>query len=445
MTSRIALAILAACAATLPALARAADAPASPADCHVGVYRLATGGVVDIAPSDGEALRWRAWDGRTGRLKKEPGGAWSSTLGWTGRPDGVRVAFSDCAARRIAFGGIHGDRIPLDVAETTFPGQGGAPLAGRLVMPKGKGRVPVVILLHGAERDSARQVYALQRLFPAQGIGVFVYDKRGTGGSGGAYTQDFDLLAQDAQAALHEARRLAGGRAGRIGYQGGSQAGWVEPLAATREPVDFAIISFGLAVTVIDEDQQQVALEMALKGHSADDTRKALEVADAAETVIASGFTEGFARFDAVREKYRGEPWYKDLHGNYTWALLPYSEAELREKGAAFNWGTPFHYDPMPTLRALATPTLWVLGRDDLEAPSAETSRRLKGLIAEGRPITLALYPGAEHGMTEFETTKDGERLSTRFAPGYFQMMADYIRTGRLQGAYGRAEIVRPR
>jgi len=42
---------------------------------------------------------------------------------------------------------------------------------------------------------------------------------------------------------------------------------------------------------------------------------------------------------------------------------------------------------------------LWILGDDDLEAPSAETSRRIKSLGAEGRPITLALYPGAEHGM----------------------------------------------
>ncbi|MBW8812995.1 MAG: alpha/beta hydrolase [Caulobacterales bacterium] len=437
--------IAAACAALLPALARAADTPAATPDCHVGAYRLASGRIVDIAPTDGEPLRWRAWDGTTGLLKKTAAGDWTSTYGWTGRPDGISVGFSDCAKGKIRFGQEPGRRIPLDVTETRFQGQGDVPLAGRLVLPKGAGRVPIVVLIHGAEHDSARDFYAFQRLFPAQGIGVFVYDKRGTGGSGGAYSQDFALLAADAVAALHEARRLAGPRAGRIGYQGGSQGGWVAPLAALHEPVDFVIVSFGLAVSVIDEDQQEVALEMALKGHSADDTRKALEVADAAETVIASRFTEGFQRFDELRARYKNEPWYKDLHGNYTWALLPYSEAELREKAKAFDWGTPFHYDPMPTLKKVSTPQLWVLGRDDLEAPSAETSRRLKGLIAQGRPITLALYPGAEHGMTEFEVAPDGERLSTRFAPGYFQMMADYIRTGRIAGPYGKSEVTRPK
>jgi hypothetical protein len=33
--------------------------------------------------------------------------------------------------------------------------------------------------------DSAPNGYPLQRLFPAAGIGAFVYDKRGTGESGG--------------------------------------------------------------------------------------------------------------------------------------------------------------------------------------------------------------------------------------------------------------------
>lgn len=423
----------------LPAVARAADAPP---DCHIGAYRLAEGQVVDVAPAD-DKLRWRNFDGTTGLLSRQADGTFASTYGWTGRPDGKTVSFSDCAEGRIDFAGQAGRRIPFQVADTRFKARDGVELVGRLVLPQGKGPVPIVVLVHGAEHDSAIHDYALQRLFPAKGVGAFVYDKRGTGTSGGKYSQDFDLLADDAVAAMREARRLAGARAGRIGYQGGSQGGWVAPMAANRAPVDFAIVSFGLAVSVIDEDQQEVELEMRTKGHSPEEISKALEVADAAETVIASRFTEGFQRFDEVRAKYKGEPWYKDLHGNYTWFLLPYSEAELREKGKAFDWGTPFHYDPMPTLRASRTPQLWVLGSDDFEAPSAETSHRIKGLIAAGLPYTLALEPGAEHGMTEYEM-KDGERLSTRFSPGYFEMMADFARSGRLSRSYGKAEITRP-
>ena len=63
------------------------------------------------------------------------------------------------------------------------------------------------------------------------------------------------------------------------------------------------------------------------------------------------------------------------------------------------------HYDPI--LRGLSTPQLWILGGDDLDAPSAETVRRLHTLAASGKPIDIAIFPRAEHGIFEYE---DGRR-----------------------------------
>jgi dienelactone hydrolase len=424
-----------------PSVVLAAEVP----DCHIGAYRLADGGMVDVAPSDGDTLRWRSWSGETGLLHPQKDGSWISTYGWTSRSDGKSVAFSDCAQGRITFGQISGNRIALDATDITFEGEGGVNLAGRLVMPKGQGKVPVVVLVHGSEFDSARDFYSLQRMFPAQGIGAFVYDKRGTGASGGTYTQDFDTLAKDAVRAMNEARRLAGPRAGRVGYQGGSEAGWVVPLAAARAPVNFAIVSFGLAVTVLEEDQESVALDMQFHHHSAEDTTKALELARAGEYVVETLGQGGYETFDALRQKYKSEPWYKDVHGDFLFAVLPLDKAQVYQMGKKFGVDTtPFHYEPMPTLRASTTPQLWVLGSDDLEAPSSETARRIRSLIAEGKPYTLAVYPGAEHGMTLYELDHKGERVSTRFAPGYFQMMADFIKTGGIGSHYGNAEITRP-
>lgn len=269
-----------ACAFLITALVHA-DVPGG---CRVGAYQLTDGSVVDIAPSQGSTYRWRRFDGTTGALQEakserhdEQTDVWTSTYGWTGRPDGKTASF-DCGSGKIRFDGMNGTRILFDVADVMFKGRD-VDLAGRLLLPKGKGPVAIVVLVHGAEHDSALDRYALQRLLPAEGVGAFVYDKRGTGKSGGTYSQDFSLLADDAAAAMREARRLAGPRAGRIGYQGGSQGGWVAPLAATRMPVDFVIVSFGLAVSVIDEDRQQMELEMRLKGYGPDVIAKALEIA----------------------------------------------------------------------------------------------------------------------------------------------------------------------
>lgn len=414
-------------------------------DCHVGSYRLDDGRTVDIAPSDGDTLRWRMFTGETGQLHPQKDGSWGSTYGWTDRPDGKVVLFSSCSEGGITFEKEPGRHIEFDLHNATFD-SGGVKLVGRLIMPKSGEKVPVVVLVHGSEQDSALDTYALQRIFPAQGIGAFVYDKRGTGVSGGTYTQNFEVLAADAIAAMKEAKRLAGARLGRIGYQGGSEAGWVIPLAVNRAPVDFAIVSYGLAVTVMQEDQESVALDMYFHHHSAAATAKALELARAGEHVIETGGKEGYEAFDGLREKYKREPWYKDVHGDFVFFVMPLNKEQIIDvitKEFSFIQDAPFHYEPMPALRASTTPQLWVLGSDDLEAPSAETAQRIESLIAQGKDYTLAVYPGGEHGMTEYELNANGERVSTRFAAGYFQMMADFARDGRVGGHYGKAQITR--
>lgn len=413
-------------------------------DCHVGTYRFADGSFVDIAPRDDGTLRWRLFDGRTGVLKQGSQGVWTSTLGWTKKPDGISATFTgDCDTGDISFDNQKGRRIQFAVTNTTFVSHG-VKLVGRLVMPAGTDKVPVVVLVHGSEQDSALTGYSLQRMLPAEGIGAFVFDKRGTGVSGGQYTQDFSLLADDDNAAVTEARRLAGSRLGRIGFQAGSEGGWTAPLAASRAPVDFVIVCFGMAVNVMDEDQESIELEMREKGYSQEVISKALEVGRASENLFASDFKQGFPEFDEVRTKYGKEPWFKDVQGDFTWLILSHSDDELRAMAKDFDWHTPVYYDGMQTLRADKTPQLWIVGGEDYDAPAAETSIRIKSLIADRLPFTLAYYPHAEHGMTLFETEANGTRDSTNYASGYFAMIRDFALHGRLSGSYGDAVITYP-
>jgi len=423
---------------SLPALA------ASPADCLVGNYRLDDGSDLDIAPSSDNTLRWRKFDGTTGALRRQGDGSWTSTRGWSETADGIVVSFAGCDTGTLRFGPVSGKKREFATREIHFESQG-TTLSGRLVMPPGEGKVTIVVLIHGSEPSSALESYSLQRMLPAEGIGAFVYDKRGTGSSGGTYTQDYSVLADDAVAAVAAAKSLAGARLERIGFQGGSQGGWVAPLAATRTAVDFVIVCFGLAVNVIDEDQQSVELQLSEKGYSRREIRDALSVASAVENVVASGFNSGFAELDRLRKRHAAARWYKDLRGDYTHIFLSKSEAELRAMAPQFDWHIPWNYDPMPVLRSLRTPQLWVLGGEDYEAPSRETRKRLNSLIARGSDCTIAYYRNAEHGMTLFEVDAKGERISTRYAPGYFQMLRDFSLHGTLSGQYGDAELTQPR
>lgn len=424
-------------------LALASTAPASAANpiaCEVGIYAMADGTRLDIRPRDEGQLRWSFLDGRTGVLTAQGQGRWTSTLGWTGRPDGHRVTFSDCQRGEVEFDDVAGRRAPLTQIDTRFQGSG-VELAGRLTLPPGQARVPIVVLIHGAEHSSALEDYSLQRQFASVGIGVFAYDKRGTGASGGRYSQNYLLLATDAIHAAREAKRLAGARAGRIGYQGGSQGGWVAPLAARIEPVDFVIVSFGLAVSPLDEDREAVEFDMERAGFGPEIKAKAMEIAAAAARIVESNFTAGYEQLAAVKRKYGDEPWFKSVRGNFTWYLLAGSEESIRKEGPALLEGVPARYDPMPVLANLDVPQLWILGGQDRDAPPMQTLRRLSALSKSGRPITAAVFPGADHGMYEFETQADGERVSTRQPEGYFQMMQDFIAGKPRARGYGSAEL----
>lgn len=418
--------------------ALAADA----APCEIGGYRLDDGRTLDIGPGAEGQLRWRTPDGRTGALARDGKRAWTSTLGWTGRPDGHRIVFDDCRSGRLRFDDTAGQRIALQQVDTRFEGSG-VTLAGRLTLPPGDGPVPLVVLVHGAEHDSALQRYSLQRELASAGIGVFAYDKRGTGDSGGRYTQDYLTLAVDAIHAAREARRLAGARAGRIGYQAGSQGGWVAPLAARIAPVDFVVVSFGLAVSPLDEDREAIAADIARAGFGADALAGAMEIADATAALIESDFTEGYASLAAVQARYRDAPWYLAVRGNFTGYLLANDAETIRRDAPGLVRGVPAHYDPMPVLETLDVPQLWLFGGQDRDAPPGETLRRLAVLQSEGRPIVTAVFAAAEHGMYEFETDAQGERLSTRQPDGYLRLMADFIRGAPLQPRYGDAVPVR--
>lgn len=404
--------------------------------CHYGAYDLSDGRTVVVSPGRGaQALRFVFMDGDTGRLL--PGAGQSGTPksftagpGWDGEaPVRTKVEFAPCDVGAIKFAidgkATTGTRRTLDITDVSFESHG-TELRGRLVMPRLEGAIPVAVLVHGSERDSAIVFNRLQYLLPASGIGVFVYDKRGTGGSGGSYTQDFDLLADDAATALNVARKTAGAQAGDVGFQGGSQAGWIIPLAATKTKADFALVGFGLAESPHAEDREVIYDELRAAGFGDDVLARSREVTDATAKVLGSHFATGFDELDAVRAKYGNEPWFGKMQGQYTGLMLAYPTWVARIVGPWLDVGTPIDYDPIPPLEAYRGPQLWVLaGRDSL-APSRNTLRILRGMQATHPDLDVVLFPTADHGMTEFEEKK-GVRQDTRFSDGYFQLIVDWL------------------
>ncbi|WP_411031244.1 prolyl oligopeptidase family serine peptidase [Spongiimicrobium sp. 3-5] len=121
----------------------------------------------------------------------------------------------------------------------------------------------VVVIVHGSAPSRYTDVGYYISLATKMGMSVLAIDKRGVGGSGGVYefftversAAWFQLLAEDVVACLKWLGKQPSVDPARIGLLGGSQAGWIMPLAASMDKsVKFIIVGEGVSVSAGEED-----------------------------------------------------------------------------------------------------------------------------------------------------------------------------------------------
>jgi pimeloyl-ACP methyl ester carboxylesterase len=394
-----------------------------------GAYRTVAGDVIVLNyVAKPRGFRWTHQDGRTGGLNDDGLHGINRVTGWTKRPDVTALDLLGCEGTSIRFEGGLAKRVEL-IVEHAVVDVDGAKLAGQLVRPSmaRDGAVPLVIDLQGSGRGSYLESSHRQFLLPALGVAVFLYDKRGTGRSTGKYTQDIHVLAADAAAAFRHAARMVVLSDARQGFIGSSQGGWVAPLAAKKVGADFVVVNYGLAYSALQEDREQVMSTLKHAGwENPIVLKKAADVAAAAGRVVTHKTDAAMRDMERLRDLYGQEAWWKDLGGEFTSFIANTPAEKLVSMAPAMEVGTSWEYDPMPTLRGLSVPQLWLIAEQDLEAPPAETLQRLRMLQNEGKPLTIVSFPNTDHGIRSFEI-ENGKRVETRYAPGSQRIIADWI------------------
>jgi len=228
-----------------------------------------------------------------------------------------------------------------------------ARLAATVQLPAtGRAPFPAAVLVHGSGQVTRAHMASIANRLLEMGVAVLAYDKRGVGQSTGRYSNVgpansvamFGILAHDALAGVAALKARRDIDATRIGLAGISQAGWIIPLAASRSrDVRFQVILSGPAVSVGEE--------------------------------IA----------------------YSRLAGADPGSEQGVSDAEIDRRMAAFKG--PHGYDPGPVLEALATPSIWIQGELDRSLPMPKTLATLERVRRLGRPVTVVVLPGADHGL----------------------------------------------
>ncbi|WP_316804113.1 alpha/beta hydrolase family protein [Pedobacter nototheniae] len=231
----------------------------------------------------------------------------------------------------------------------------GVTLAGAIFKPKHL--YGAVVIVHGS--GQATRMEEMAKFLAQNGIAVLTYDKRGVGKSGGVYvgpevgtnnidSANLNLLALDVNAASNMLLAHLPAKHGQLGLIGFSQAGWVIPIAAQKNPkINFMVLFSGPVVTTLE----QLRFQFYTQGNSA----------------FWSTHTEADARAHT-----RNDP------DRYQFAAT----------------------DPQDALSTLSIRGLWLFGGKDIQIPVGLSKEHLDAFKAKGKPYTYQLFPELGHNTS---------------------------------------------
>jgi pimeloyl-ACP methyl ester carboxylesterase len=292
----------------------------------------------------------------------------------------------------------------------------GVPLAGTVVGPAAGGRHPGVVLLHGSGPDGRENPYywMLADAFVRRGFVVLVYDKRGSGGSGGDWRRSpFTALIDDAAAAARELRRHPWVDSARVGVWGGSEGAVIAPEVALREGLAFVAMQSGPGVTFAEQNLHQTSLQVRAMTADPEERRAAMRLQRLKHRFARSG--EGWEEYQAALRAAAGTP-YAGLAG-------PASRDDWW-----WDWyRTKMDYSPVPALERLGVAVLAVWGDQDVLVP-VEASR---AAVASARDRvdhpgdSLLVVAGADHAL-QVNGLRGVFRRGLRNRPVHLGLTADW-------------------
>ncbi len=245
------------------------------------------------------------------------------------------------------------------IQDVKFESQG-ITLAGSILKPKNP--FAAVVIVHGS--DPVKREMEFAKRLAKEGIAVLTYDKRGVGESGGVYvgptvgtnnidTTNLNLLSHDANAAVNTFRTYLKDKKTPIGLVGFSQAGWIIPITASKNPqIEFMALFSCPTITTLE----QLRFQFYTNGNN--DFWKTHSEADAREHI----------KNDADRYQFTAT-------------------------------------DPKNSLNKLSIPGLWLFGEKDIQIPVKICIEQLNTLKVQGKPFEYTLFSNLGHNTSSDNDT----------------------------------------
>ena len=313
----------------------------------------------------------------------------------------------------------------------------GAELGGTLYLPRGGKALAAVVVTHAASLPLRSQpLYRhLQEMLPSLGMAVFIYDRRGSGKSGGDLkVSDYTLLADDAVAAVRTLAADPRIDPRRVGIWGLSQGGWLALLAASRSPeVAFAV---SISAPMVTPDVQMTFLSaniLRVNGYSQADIDQAIATRQAVDDYMRGKADRATAQ--RLLDAAKVQPWFK----------LIYMSETVGDR-ATSRWRKEIEHNPAQTLEKVTIPALMIYGEADPVVPVAASMDHLQAMAGKRPNIEVAVIAKADHHM-EVSVDPKTQLDSARFdeqpeAPEYFGVLASWL-TKQGIARFGSETVVR--
>ncbi len=263
---------------------------------------------------------------------------------------------------------VYGALSSCNKKEEVFSGSGvyktmadGNVIEGELFLPPGSGPFPVLIAVPGSGSDPRQNSQPIVDLFNPLGIAIYLYDKRGIGGSTGSYPLEtpasqpefLGARANDVLSIIKLMEDHIDIDNSKIGLLGSSQGAWVNSLVFNQSNrVSFIVMtSCGVASTGLENYYSELT----------DDPNVTLE--------------EAYAQLGS----FSGES----------------------------------GFDPLPIIQTMSIPVMWIFGAEDRSYPARYSVPILNDLKKSNFNVTL--FQNTNHDLVDINTGELHARLIPDF------------------------------
>ena len=241
-------------------------------------------------------------------------------------------------------------------------------LVGYLSKPQNENTFPVIIVFHSASHGHHdNDLYNhLEKNMNDIGVGVFTYDRRGSGESKGDFnTASLETLAKDGLNAIEALKKRKNIQKDKIGLFGISQGGWLAPLAYSIASRDISFMILLSSSGVSPARQMEYSAVTTLKMNNYPDsiisTAKHLRK-------ITNEYYRGNKERVSTQEEidvYRNKPWFSDVY-------LPW-RGNLPDDVSTTKWIHEMDFNPKKYFENVDKPIVLFYGQTDRWVPIDES------------------------------------------------------------------------